>query len=70
MLNALFLVSHSTKTDPRCSSPVETGSSDVDKQAKQNHEKSGESHVTAPAGRSSPKLMSNSGTPVLNWSNK
>uniref|UniRef100_A0A668AEW8 Protein phosphatase 6, regulatory subunit 2a n=1 Tax=Myripristis murdjan TaxID=586833 RepID=A0A668AEW8_9TELE len=35
-----------TETGPRCSSPVDTGSSDADKQAKQakqNHDKSGES---------------------------
>ncbi|XP_010735231.1 serine/threonine-protein phosphatase 6 regulatory subunit 2a isoform X1 [Larimichthys crocea] len=29
-----------TETNPRCSSPVDSGSSDADKQAKQNHEKS------------------------------
>uniref|UniRef100_A0A673CHG7 Serine/threonine-protein phosphatase 6 regulatory subunit 2-like n=1 Tax=Sphaeramia orbicularis TaxID=375764 RepID=A0A673CHG7_9TELE len=30
-----------TETDPRCSSPVDTGGSDADKQAKQNHDKNG-----------------------------
>lgn len=39
-----------TETDPRCSSPVETGSSDVDKQAKQNHEKSDVSTSSGPVG--------------------
>ncbi|XP_077400204.1 serine/threonine-protein phosphatase 6 regulatory subunit 2a isoform X2 [Vanacampus margaritifer] len=29
----------STETEPRCSSPVDAGGSDADKQAKQNHEK-------------------------------
>ncbi|XP_019721746.1 serine/threonine-protein phosphatase 6 regulatory subunit 2a isoform X2 [Hippocampus comes] len=29
----------STETEPRCSSPVDVGGSDADKQAKQNHEK-------------------------------
>uniref|UniRef100_A0A669E1W2 Protein phosphatase 6, regulatory subunit 2a n=1 Tax=Oreochromis niloticus TaxID=8128 RepID=A0A669E1W2_ORENI len=50
-----------TETDPRCSSPVETGSSDVDKQAKQNHEKSGDtSPGPAGEGRKAPLVASDS----------
>ncbi|CAI5637575.1 unnamed protein product [Oreochromis niloticus] len=51
-----------TETDPRCSSPVETGSSDVDKQAKQNHEKSDVSTSPGPAGegRKAPLVASDS----------
>ncbi|XP_039906463.1 serine/threonine-protein phosphatase 6 regulatory subunit 2a isoform X1 [Simochromis diagramma] len=52
-----------TKTDPRCSSPVETGSSDVDKQAKQNHEKSADvstSPGSAGEGRKAPLVASDS----------
>lgn len=37
-----LLTLYSTETEPRCSSPVDSGSSDVDKQAKHNHKKSGE----------------------------
>lgn len=42
--NTLYLsvTPHSSETDPRCSSPVDSGSSDADKQAKLNHEQSGE----------------------------
>lgn len=42
MFSVFILTSYSTETDPRCSSPVDSGSSDADKQAKQKHEKSGE----------------------------
>lgn len=38
-----FFFSHSTETNPRCSSPVDSASGATDKQAKRNHEKSGES---------------------------
>ena len=37
-----LLILHSTETEPRCSSPADSSSSDADKQAKQNHDKSGE----------------------------
>uniref|UniRef100_A0A7N8WQX4 Protein phosphatase 6, regulatory subunit 2a n=1 Tax=Mastacembelus armatus TaxID=205130 RepID=A0A7N8WQX4_9TELE len=42
LVSLYLLVSHSTETDPRCSSPVDSGSCDGDKQARPNHEKSGE----------------------------
>lgn len=42
ILIVYLVVSYRTETDPRCSSPVDSGSSDADKQAKQNHEKGGE----------------------------
>uniref|UniRef100_A0A7N8WRJ3 Protein phosphatase 6, regulatory subunit 2a n=1 Tax=Mastacembelus armatus TaxID=205130 RepID=A0A7N8WRJ3_9TELE len=39
LVSLYLLVSHSTETDPRCSSPVDSGSCDGDKQARPNHEK-------------------------------
>nr|XP_020457024.1 serine/threonine-protein phosphatase 6 regulatory subunit 2 isoform X2 [Monopterus albus] len=42
-----FQPSSGTETDPRCSSPVDSGSCDADKQAKQNH---GQSGVSASSG--------------------
>ncbi|XP_035852200.1 serine/threonine-protein phosphatase 6 regulatory subunit 2a isoform X1 [Sander lucioperca] len=53
-----------TETDPRCSSPVGSGSGDADKQAKQNHEKSdvGASSGAWPVGegRKAPIVASDS----------
>uniref|UniRef100_A0A3Q1G2E8 Protein phosphatase 6, regulatory subunit 2a n=1 Tax=Acanthochromis polyacanthus TaxID=80966 RepID=A0A3Q1G2E8_9TELE len=54
-----------TETDPRCSSPVDSGSTDADKQAKQNHEKNADAGASSgpwPAGegRKAPLVASDS----------
>ncbi|XP_077356790.1 serine/threonine-protein phosphatase 6 regulatory subunit 2-like isoform X2 [Festucalex cinctus] len=45
----------STETEPRCSSPVDAGGSDADKQAKQNHQK--DDAVASPCGGPSGDVM-------------
>ncbi|XP_029018506.1 serine/threonine-protein phosphatase 6 regulatory subunit 2a [Betta splendens] len=54
-----------TETDPRCSSPVDSGRSVADKQAKQNHEKNADTSASSGAqpageGRKAPVLASDS----------
>ncbi|KAM9845794.1 serine/threonine-protein phosphatase 6 regulatory subunit 2a isoform 2-T3 [Aulostomus maculatus] len=54
----------SSETEPRCSSPVDSGSSDTEKQAKQNHEKRDAAAASGPAlaaeGRKAPIVASDS----------
>uniref|UniRef100_A0A7N8XJ58 Protein phosphatase 6, regulatory subunit 2a n=1 Tax=Mastacembelus armatus TaxID=205130 RepID=A0A7N8XJ58_9TELE len=65
LVSLYLLVSHSTETDPRCSSPVDSGSCDGDKQARPNHEKSADVGPSSGAwqageGRKAPIVASDS----------
>lgn len=66
MSSVVLLAFYSTETNPRCSSPVDSGSSDADKQAKQNHEKSGER--SAARSPSSLRLHTSNTSPSLDAS--